>query len=63
MSNPIGLRPFDAQVDPTGHDLYVVDAGAVAVSAFAINGGDLTELGSSPSSIPGGAAPFGLIVN
>ena len=63
MSNSIGLRPFDAQVDPTGHDLYVVDAGAVAVSAFAINGGDVTELGSSPSSIPGGAAPFGLIVN
>ena len=44
FNDPTGLRPFDAQVDPSGHFLYVVDAGAVAVSAFAINGGDLTEL-------------------
>jgi 6-phosphogluconolactonase len=63
MNNPTGLRPFDAQVDPSGHFLYVVDAGAVAVSAFAINGGNLTELTSSPVAVPGGAAPFGLVVN
>jgi 6-phosphogluconolactonase len=63
MNNPTGLRPFDAQVDPSGHVLYVVDAGAVAVSAFAIGGGNLTELTSSPIAIPGGAAPFGLVVN
>jgi 6-phosphogluconolactonase len=63
MNNPTGLRPFDAQVDPSGHDLYVVDAGAVGVSAFAITGGNLTELGTSPAAIPGGAAPFGLVVN
>ena len=63
MNNPTGLRPFDAQVAPSGHFLYVVDAGAVAVSAFVITGGSLTELGSSPAAIPGGAAPFGLIVN
>jgi 6-phosphogluconolactonase len=63
MSDPTGLRPFDAQVDPSGHFLYVVDAGTAAVSAFRISGGGLTELGSSPASIPGGVAPFGLIVN
>jgi 6-phosphogluconolactonase len=63
MSGPTNLRPFDAQVDPSGRYLYVVDAGAVAVSAFAITGSSLTELGSSPASISGGAAPFGLIVN
>ncbi len=63
MSDPTGLRPFDAQVDPSGHFLYVVDAGAVAVSAFAISAGNLTELTSSPIAIPGGAAPFGLVVN
>ena len=64
FNDPTGLRPFDAQVDPSGHFLYVVDAGAVAVSAFAIKGGALTELDvRHRSSIPGGAAPFGLIVN
>jgi DNA-binding beta-propeller fold protein YncE len=63
IGGPAGPRPFDAQVDPSGHFLYVVDAGTAAVSAFRINGGSLTELASSPASIPGGAAPFGLIVN
>ncbi len=63
FKNPTGLRPFDAQVDPRGGFLYVVDAGAKAVSVFAITVGDLTELASSLVAIPGGAAPFGLIVN
>jgi hypothetical protein len=63
LGGSAGSRPFDAQVDPSGHFLYVVDAGTAAVSAFRINGGSLTELASSPASIPGGAAPFGLIVN
>jgi 6-phosphogluconolactonase len=58
-----GLRPFDARLDPTGAFLYVVDAGAAKVSAFAVDGGNLTELSSSPIAIPGGAAPFGIIVD
>jgi DNA-binding beta-propeller fold protein YncE len=63
FKNPTGLRPFDARLDPSGRYLYVVDAGAVAVSVFSVNGGNLTELGSSPVSIPGGVAPFGIVVD
>jgi 6-phosphogluconolactonase len=58
-----GLRPFDARLDPTGAFLYVVDAGVAKVSAFGVDGGSLTELASSPISIPGGAAPFGIVVD
>ena len=38
MSSPSGLRPFDASVSPNGRFLYVVDAGAAKVSAFAVDG-------------------------
>ena len=58
-----GLRPFDARLDPSGRHLYVVDAGAKAISIFAVDGGTLTELPSSPVAIPGGVAPFGIIVD
>jgi len=58
-----GLRPFDARLDPSGSFLYVVDAGVAKVSAFAVDGGALTELATSPIAIPGGAAPFGIVVN
>jgi len=57
-----GVRPFDARLDPTGKDLYVVDAGLPAVSAFAVSGGSLTELAQSPSALPAGATPFGIVV-
>lgn len=58
-----GLRAFDAAVSPDGSFLYVVDAGAAAVSAFAIDGTTITELPGSPMAIPGGAAPFGMVVD
>jgi 6-phosphogluconolactonase (cycloisomerase 2 family) len=63
FKSPVGLRPFDARLDPSGAYLYVVDAGAAKVSAFAVSGGSLTELLGSPVSIPGGGAPFGMIVD
>lgn len=62
MKRPAGLSPFDARLDPTGSLLYVVDSGLDAVSAFAVSGGDLTELTSSPALGPAGAAPFGIVV-
>ena len=63
FSSPAGLRPFDAQVSPDGGYLYVVDAGVAKVSAFAVDGTSLTELNGSPFAIPGGAAPFGMVVD
>ena len=63
FSSPAGLRPFDAQVSPDGDSLYVVDAGVAKVSAFAIDGTSLKELDGSPFAIPGGAAPFGMVVD
>jgi 6-phosphogluconolactonase len=58
-----GLRPFDAQLDPTDSFLYVVDAGAAKISVLANDGGTLTEQSGSPVSIPGGGAPFGIVVD
>lgn len=58
-----GLKAFDAAIDPTDSFLYVVDSGIAAISAFAIDGGSVTELSSSPISIPGGGTPFGIVVD
>ena len=44
FNDPTGLRPFDARLDPSGKTLYVVDAGSAVVSAFDVDGGNLTEL-------------------
>ncbi|HLY83916.1 MAG TPA: beta-propeller fold lactonase family protein, partial [Acidimicrobiales bacterium] len=57
-----GLGPFDARLSPNGRTLFVIDS-AGAVSALAVDGGKLTELGSSPTPTPAGAHPFGLVVN
>ena len=45
-----------------GRNLYVVDAAIAAVSGFAVSGGTLTELASSPAALPAGATPFGIAV-
>jgi 6-phosphogluconolactonase len=63
MTAPTGLRPFDAAVSPDGAYLYVVDAGVAKISAFAVDGTTLTELAGSPIAIPGGDAPFGMVVD
>ncbi|HZE05107.1 MAG TPA: beta-propeller fold lactonase family protein [Solirubrobacteraceae bacterium] len=58
-----GLAPFDARLSPDGRTLWVVDNGGDAVSGFAVDGGRLTELPSSPAGLPAGAKPFGIVVN
>jgi DNA-binding beta-propeller fold protein YncE len=63
FSSPTGLRPFDASVSPDGAFLYVVDAGAAKISAFAVDGTTITEIAGSPIGIPGGGAPFGMVVD
>jgi 6-phosphogluconolactonase (cycloisomerase 2 family) len=55
-------KPFDARLDPSGKFLYVVESGADAVGVFAVNGGTLTEISSSPFAGPAGATPFGMVV-
>jgi 6-phosphogluconolactonase len=62
FSSGAGIRPFDARLDQSGQNLYVVDAALKAVSAFAVTGGSLTELTSSPAALPAGATPFGIVV-
>jgi hypothetical protein len=52
----------DARLSPDGQFLYVDEASAGAVAAFAVQGGNLTELASSPFSLPAGAAPAGIVV-
>ena len=58
-----GLSSFDAGIDPTDSFLYVVDSGTAQISALAIDGTGLSELSGSPISIPGGGAPFGIVVD
>jgi hypothetical protein len=42
--------------------LYVDESRIGAVGAFAVNGGSLTELASSPTALPVGATPAGMVV-
>jgi 6-phosphogluconolactonase len=57
-----GLGPFDARLSPDGGTLWVVDDGGHAVSGFRVDRGNLTELASSPTGLPAGATPFGIVV-
>jgi 6-phosphogluconolactonase len=54
--------PEDARLSPDGRTLWVVDPTAGAVSGFTVNGGALTELPTSPTPAPAGAAPAGIVV-
>jgi 6-phosphogluconolactonase len=56
------LGAEDARLGPNGGTLWVVDTGARAVSAFAVDGGNLAQLPSSPTALPAGSAPFGIVV-
>jgi 6-phosphogluconolactonase len=62
FNDPTGLRPIDARLDPEGEHLYVVGADAGVVSIFAVDGGNLTELPTSPVALPEGTTPFGIAV-
>jgi hypothetical protein len=43
-----GVGAVDARLSPDGHFLYVDESRIGAVGAFAVSGGSLTELGTSP---------------
>jgi 6-phosphogluconolactonase (cycloisomerase 2 family) len=53
----------DARLSPDGGFLYVDRGKTGAVAAFAVNGGKLTQLGTSPFPLPAGAAPAGIVIS
>ena len=55
--------PVDARLSPDGRFLYVDESRIGEVGAFAVNGGNLTELATSPTSLPSGATPAGIVAN
>jgi 6-phosphogluconolactonase len=57
-----GVGAVDARLSPDGRTLFVDESRIGAVGAFAVNGGNLTELASSPTSLPAGATPAGVVV-
>ncbi|HEY2640773.1 MAG TPA: beta-propeller fold lactonase family protein [Streptosporangiaceae bacterium] len=58
-----GVGAVDARLSPDGRFLYVDESRIGAVGAFAVSGGSLTELATSPTSLPAGATPAGIVVN
>ncbi len=66
-STPVGVTggvgAVDARLSPDGRTLYVDESRIGAVGAFAVDGGNLTELPGSPTSLPTGATPAGLVAN
>jgi hypothetical protein len=58
-----GVGAVDARLSPDGRTLYVDESRIGAVGAFAVKGGNLTELPGSPISLPAGATPAGIVVN
>ena len=63
-STPItgGGGDTDARLSPDGGTLLVTGSGMHFVSVFAVNGGTLTEVPSSPTSLPAGSSPVGIAV-
>ena len=53
----------DARLSPDGGFLYVDQSKTDAVAAFAVHGGRLTQLSTSPFPLPAGAAPAGIVVS
>ena len=65
----LGTTPFtngagaaDARLSPNGKTLSVTGGRGHVVSTFAVNGGELTELPSSPTPLPAGTSPTGIVV-
>jgi 6-phosphogluconolactonase len=63
VSQTGGVGAVDARLSPDGGFLYLDESQIGKVGAFAVNGGNLTELSSSPISLPAGATPAGIVVN
>jgi 6-phosphogluconolactonase len=58
-----GVGAVDARLSPDGRFLYVDESKIGSVGIFAVAGGALTELSTSPVKLPAGATPAGVIVS
>jgi 6-phosphogluconolactonase len=58
-----GAGAVDARLSPDGRTLLVNGSKAGVVASFAVNGGNLTELPSSPTPLPTGAVASGIVVD
>ena len=56
-----GLGAVDARLAPDGRTLSVTGGRGLVVSSFAVHDGDLTELSSSPTPLPAGTSPTGIV--
>jgi 6-phosphogluconolactonase len=56
-----GGADIDARLSPDGRTLSVDGSGRHIMSVFAVHGGNLTELPSSPTPLPAGGAPSGIV--
>ena len=57
VSATAGVGAVDPGLSPGGRYLFLNETRVDAVGAFAVSGGSLTELPSSPTSLPAGATP------
>lgn len=57
-----GAGAIDARLSPDGRTLSVTGGRAQLVSTFAVHGGDLIELATSPTPLPADSAPAGIVV-
>jgi 6-phosphogluconolactonase (cycloisomerase 2 family) len=58
-----GMGAADARLSPDGRTLEVTGGSGHVLSSLAVNGGELTEIASSPVALPADSAPSGLVVN
>jgi 6-phosphogluconolactonase (cycloisomerase 2 family) len=58
-----GVGAVDARLSPGGRYLYVDESKIGSVGVFAVHGGSLTELPSSPVKLPVGATPAGIVAS
>ena len=63
VSSTGGVGAVDPGITPDGRTLYINESRIARVGEFAVDGGNLTELASSPDALPAGATPAGIAVN
>ncbi len=58
-----GVGAVDARLSPDGRWLFLDESKIGSVGTFAVHGGNLTEVSGSPTALPAGATPAGIVVN